>query len=108
MSTRQERYISNQEKIKARAIARLLTGQKREFVAMLDGLEEKKSTNIFEIKADKLPEDALNSYLDSIKGQIPDYLSGALPPIMDEGAKESIDRYQELLPEGYALAFDIP
>lgn len=52
--------------------------------------------------------DDLESYLDSIKGDIPDYLEQSLPPIMEEGASESIQRYRDFLPEGYALAFDIP
>lgn len=101
MTSKAERYISNQEKVKARAIGRILAKQKAEFVLFLQKQPIKSA--FIEKKADDL-----DDYLDSIKGDIPDYLEGALPPIMKQGAKESIERYREFLPEGYALVFDIP
>lgn len=102
MSTKSERYISNQEKVKTRAIARILRQQKVDFIDFLERLPAKML-----LVVGKKQED-LESYLDSIKGKIPDYLKEELPAIMEEGAKESIQRYRDFLPEGYALTFDIP
>jgi len=101
MSKKSERYISNQEKVKTRGIYRIFKEQKAEFVDFLNKQPEKSA--FFEQKAENL-----DDYLDSIKGDIPDYLENVLPAIMNEGAKESIARYEEFLPQGYALAFDIP
>lgn len=102
MASKAERYISNQEKVKARAITRIFKKQKDLFVEFLEK-QPKKSWFKIQKKAD-----SLEDYLDSIKGDVPSYLQGALPPIMEEGAKESIQRYLDFLPQGYALTFDIP
>jgi len=102
MTTR-ERYLRNHERIKSRAIARILNKQKASFVAHLE--TQKKS---FEKKAqqDEI-EFIIEVWIATIASEIPDYLNHVLPGVMIEWAKEPIKRYREFLPSGYSLSFDI-
>ncbi len=97
-----ERYLKNHERIKARAIARIFTSQKKSFCAFLD--TQKKN---FQIKQGEDIEFVVDVWIATIASEIPDYLNHVLPGVMIEGAREPIKRYRELLPSGYSLAFDI-
>jgi len=101
--TKRERYIRNQEAIKTRAIYKLLQEQKKEFVKLLEKQDKKA---LFYTKKG-IDDDIIDPFLENIKAMIPEYLFTALPKIMQEGAREPIQRYKELLPDDYALAFDI-
>lgn len=101
--TKQERYLRNQENLKAKAIYKLLKKHKGLFADTLE--QEDKSHRILTTKA--IGDDLIDPFLDDIKSDIPEYLLSVLPSIMEEGAKDPIKRYKELLPEDYALTFDI-
>jgi hypothetical protein len=99
---KQERYLRNQEKIKSRAIYAIFQEQKEGFCIMLE--EESKS---FRIEVKKGEGDIVKKFVEKTKYEIPNYLVKVLPAIMIEGAKIPIKRYKDLLPEGYALVFDV-
>lgn len=101
--TKRERYLRNQEKIKTKAIYKLLQKHKGLFADALE--KEDKSHRLLTMKA--IGDDIIDPFLEDIKADIPKYLLSVLPSIMEEGAKDPIKRYKELLPEDYALTFDI-
>lgn len=101
MTTR-ERYLRNHERIKARAIARILSKQKASFC---DHLETQKKS--LQYKQWEDIEFIVEVWIATIASEIPDYLDHVLPGVMIEGAREPIKRYAELLPSWYSLAFDI-
>lgn len=101
MTTR-ERYLRNHERIKARAIARILSKQKASFC---DHLETQKKS--IQYKQGEDIEFIVEVWLAIIASEIPDYLEHVLPWVMIEGARTPIKKYADLLPSGYSLAFDI-
>ena len=101
--TKQERYIRNNEAIKSKAIYKIFQNQKKAFADLLEN-EEKKS-RIFVKKS--IIDDIIDPFLDDIKSEVPEYLLTVLPKIMREGAKDPIKRYKDLLPDDYALVFNI-
>lgn len=101
--TKRERYIKNQEAIKAKAIYKLLQKQKGAFADLLE--KEGKGYRLYTEKS--IEDDLIDPFLDDVKKDIPEYLLSVLPKIMEEGAKDPIKRYKDLLPEDYALVFDV-
>lgn len=103
MPTLEQVYIRNQELTKTRALYKILQSQKARFIERLQRSE--KHIKNLEIKI--TPDDLIDPFLDEIAPDVPEYLLTVLPTIMNEGAKGSIRRYKDLLPEGYSLSFDI-
>ncbi len=101
MTTR-ERYLRNHERIKARAIARILSKQKASFC---DHLEMQKKS--IQYKQGEDIDFIVEVWIAVIASEIPDYLDHVLPGVMIEGARAPIKKYADLLPSGYSLAFDI-
>lgn len=108
MTTKAETFIKNHEKIKARAIYAIFKTQKARFIELLQQADQKrKAAKSFGIERKITEDDLIDPFLDEIAPDVPEYLLTVLPRIMEEGAKGSIKRYKDLLPEGYGLAFDI-
>lgn len=103
MTTKRERYIKNQEATKTRAIYKIFQSEKARFIERLEKRED--TAKRLELKF--TPDDLIDPFLDEIAPDVPEYLLTVLPTIMNEAAKEPIKRYKDLLPEGYALSFDI-
>lgn len=103
MTTKRERYIRNQETTKTRAIYKIFQSQKARFIERLNKRED--TAKRLELKFNS--DDLIDPFLDEIAPDVPEYLLTVLPTIMNEAAKETIKRYKDLLPEGYALSFDI-
>lgn len=103
MPTKAEKYIRNQEAIKTRAIYAIFKKQKALFIEKLEKLQEKKAYSLKEVN-----DDFVDPYLDEIAPDVPEYLLTVLPTIMEKGAEEAILRYKDLLPDDYALNFDLP
>lgn len=106
-----ERFIRLHEEIKARAIYAIYKRQKARFANLLEE-QESKGLQIanpllsrFTTKADQLS--FIDPFVDDVAPEVPGYLVEVLPKIMNAGAKKPIAKYKELLPEGYALVFDI-
>jgi len=100
--TKRERYIRNQEAIKSKALYKILQKHKGIFADLLE--KEDKS---FRLTLKYIGDDIIWPFLDDIKGDIPEYLLSVLPKIMQEWAKDPIARYKYLLPDDYALVFDV-
>lgn len=100
--TKRERYIKNQEEIKTRAIYRIFQKQKKRLVEMLE-----KESKGFRLTVKGIDDDIIDPFIDDTGEEIPEYLLEVLPKIMEEGAKEPIKRYKDLLPENYALVFNV-
>ena len=108
MTTQAETFIRNHETIKARAIYAIFKTQKARFIERLQAAEEKrKAAKGFGIERKITEDDLINPFLDEIAPDVPEYLLTVLPRIMQEGAKGSIKRYKDLLPEDYGLVFDV-
>lgn len=101
--TKRERYIKNQEAIKSKAIYKILQKHKGIFADMLE--KEGKGYRLYTEKA--IEDDIIDPFLDETMEDVPEYLLEVLPRIMEEGAKDPIKRYKDLLPENYALAFNV-
>lgn len=107
-TTQAERFIRNHETIKARAIYAIFKTQKARFIDRLEAAQQKRAAaKGFGLERKITEDDLINPFLDEIAPDVPEYLLTVLPRIMQEGAKGSIKRYKDLLPDGYALAFDI-
>lgn len=87
-------YIRNQEKIKTRAIAKILSEQQSLFCSMLEN--EKKD----------FIDDVVNNLIDETKSEIPNYLVETLPTIMNKALSEKKNQYKQI-PDNYNLSFDI-
>jgi len=108
MTTKAETFIKNHEKIKARAIYAIFKTQKARFIELLQQADQKrKAAKSFGIERKITEDDLIDPFLDEIAPDVPEYLLTVLPRIIQEGAKDSIKRYKDLLPDGYAMSFDI-
>jgi len=93
--TQTERYIRNHENIKTRAIYAIFKKEKELFASILEA--EEKRIGRWERKITE--DDLIDPFLDQIAPDVPEYLITVLPKVMNDGAKEPIKRYKELLPE---------
>lgn len=103
MPTLAQVYIRNQEITKTRALYKILQSQKARFIERLQRSEK----HIAHLEIKITPDDLIDPFLDEIAPDVPEYLLTVLPTIMNEGAKGSIRRYKDLLPDGYSLSFNI-
>ena len=113
-----ERYVRNQANIKGRAIYAILRKQKALLADMLDRHTRKsewKEAVLSPFEQDATTDDAeldidlvllVSLFVEETKTQIPDYLLGTLPRIMEEGAKAPIEKYKDSLPDGYTIHMD--
>lgn len=95
-----QKYLKNKRITSARAIYRILQQWKKDFIKLL---EKEDKAFILEKK-----EDIIEGFISEIKYDLPDYFDETLPAVMVNGARKNIRKYKEILPEGYALAFDLP
>ncbi len=88
------KYIRNQEKVKTRAIAKILSAQQELFCTMLEK-EEK-----------DFGDDVVDSFISETESEIPNYLVETMPTIMNKAANEKKKQYKQI-PDTYNLSFDI-
>ena len=87
-------YIRNQEKVKERAIVKILSEQQSLFCSKLD--KENKD----------LADDIVDSFINETESEIPNYFVEALPTIMNKAVNEKKKEYKQL-PWSYSLSFDV-
>lgn len=87
-------YIRNQEKIRWRAITKILEAQKGTFCTLLDWQKS-------------FGDDIVKEFMDKTWSELPEYLVDVVPVIMERGKEDTKQDFKKEMPQGYSLWFDI-